>query len=431
MSLKTNASLVVLTAILAVFLPTFFEAPPAVITDGFVAPGFEDVLKTFRENFESGRDSLYGGSAFSAYYNGKKVVDLWGGYADADIGQQWRQDTMSIFYSTTKGIAAICFALLVDRGQLNYDKAVAHYWPEFAQKGKENITVRELLEHKSGLPVTAPPGLSYELMSDVPKAGELMAASEPLWKPDGKTHGYHTITYGPLTNELLRRVDPKHRTLGKFFAEEIAEPFGLEFYIGLPLEKYYRTARIPGQGNLLLSTLRGLTSATNRQVLLHMLTTDVFMRSVEDGGMGSTEGLNDPYKLLVEIPSASGIGMAESVAKLYGILAMGGTDPQTNKTLFSRQTAHDLMKDRQPTLDRTLGIPMAYNLGFALLQMEEGVMYGHAGAGGQMGFADPVNKLGFAFVSSSQSPFVFPHHAPRTKALLASLYTCVKNQPTT
>ncbi|XP_071500803.1 beta-lactamase domain-containing protein 2-like [Diadema antillarum] len=226
MALLKNAALMGFTAVLVVVLPRFFQSPPPVITEGYVAPGFEDVLRAFRENFEIGRDPRTGGAAFAAYHRGKKVVDIWGGFADYESKQKWRQDTISIFFSSTKGAASVCIAMLVDRGLLDYNKPVAHYWPEFAQKGKEKITVKDMMEHKAGIAVSAPPGLSLELLQDVAKAGELMAKSEPQWKYDGHTHGYHGFTFGPLANELLRRVDPQHRTLGQFFKEEIAQPFG-------------------------------------------------------------------------------------------------------------------------------------------------------------------------------------------------------------
>ncbi|XP_072174833.1 beta-lactamase domain-containing protein 2-like [Diadema setosum] len=429
MGLLKSGALVGVTAILVVGVPKLSENPPQVFTDGSVSPGFEEVAQVFRKNFESGRDSLYGGSAFSAYYKGKKVVDLWGGYADADIGQQWRQDTMSIFYSTTKGIAAICFALLVDRGQLNYDKAVAHYWPEFAQKGKENITVRELLEHKAGLPLAPSPGLTPELLSDVKKAGEAMASSEPMWSPDGVTHAYHGITFGPLTNELLRRIDPEHRTMGRFFAEEIAKPFGIDFHIGLPLAENYRVSRGAIKSpNIFLHLIRGITSPTNRKAIRHFLHSDLFVRIIENSGLQQIGIFNNPYFRVVELPSAGGIGTAEAVAKLYGILAMGGTDPQTNRTLLSRQIVENLMKSDKPSLDEILGVPIAFNLGFMANEVVEGeMMYGHPGVGGQMGYADPTHQLGFAFVSTTISPF-FLKDDPRTDALLAALYNCVRKQ---
>ncbi|XP_071494332.1 beta-lactamase domain-containing protein 2-like [Diadema antillarum] len=148
MGLMKNAALMGVTAILVVFLPRCFQTPPPVITEGYVAPGFEDVLEAFKANFESGRDPRTGGAAFAAYHRGKKVVDIWGGFADYESKQKWRQDTISIFFSSTKGVASVCIAMLVDRGLLDYNKPVAHYWPEFAQKGKEKVTVKDMMEHK-------------------------------------------------------------------------------------------------------------------------------------------------------------------------------------------------------------------------------------------------------------------------------------------
>ncbi|XP_072176682.1 beta-lactamase domain-containing protein 2-like [Diadema setosum] len=429
MTFINSAALVAVTAILVVFLPRYFETQPQVIAHGYVAPGFENVLEVFRENFETGRDSRYGGSAFSAYYKGEKVVDVWGGYADGEIRQPWREDTMSVFYSTTKGVAAICLAMLADRGLLDYDKPVAHYWPEFAQKGKGRVTVRELIEHKAGLMLAGPPGLSAELLRDVPKAGELMAFTEPILELDGKTHGYHPVTFGPLTNELLRRVDPKHRTMGKFFAEEIGEPFGIDFHIGLPLEQNYRVARTPVQSNnIFLLLAQGFSSRITRQAMWYFMRHDLFSRALANSGLQQPGFFNDPYNRAIEIPSAGGIGTARSVAKLFSIVAMGGTDPETNKTLLSKKAADDLMKSEEPTFDICLGVPMAFNLGFFASDVVEGeMMYGHPGAGGQMGYADPTHQVGFGFVSSTISPF-FLKDDPRTDAILAAFYKSVRIQ---
>nr|XP_054768661.1 beta-lactamase domain-containing protein 2-like [Lytechinus pictus] len=428
MSVWTSAALVAVTAVMVTWLPGFFRQQPPVIVDGFVAKGFEEVEKAFRKNYETHVDQREGGSAFSVYYKGKKVVDIWGGYADYDSRQEWRQDTMSVFFSSTKGIASICIAMLVDRGLLDYDKPVSEYWPEFAQKGKGKVTVRQLMEHKAGLPLAAPPGLNFELLSDVAKTGKLMASTEPLWDVDGKTHGYHGITFGPLTNELLRRVDPKHRTMGQFFREELAEPFGLDFYIGLPLEENYRTARVLGGGtNVIASLLQGLRSPTNRQILLHMVKNDLFLRIIENSGLGDVAVFNNPYNRRVELPSAFGIGTAESVAKLFGILAAGGVDSRKNETLISPSTIGKLFTSGTPTFDETLGVPIAFNLGLIAVDLVGGEMlYGHNGAGGQLAFADTKNQLGIGFVSSALSPY-FIRDDPRTDALLAALYKCIQS----
>ncbi|XP_781241.2 beta-lactamase domain-containing protein 2 [Strongylocentrotus purpuratus] len=427
MALWTSAALVAVTAVAVLWLPGFFRQQPPVIVDGFVAKGFEEVEEAFRRTYETNLNPREGGSAFSVYYKGEKVVDIWGGYADFESRQEWRRDTISVFFSSTKGVAAICIAMLVERGLLDYDKPVSLYWPEFAQKGKGNITVRQLLEHQAGLVLAAPPGLSFDLLSDVAKAGDRMSSTEPLWDVDGKTHGYHAITFGPLTNELLRRVDPKHRTMGQFFKEELAQPFGLDFYIGLPLEENYRTARLLGGGsNVITDLLQGISSPTNRQIILHMMQSDLLTRIIENSGIGNIAVLNNPYNRQVELPSALGIGTAESVAKLYGILAAGGVDSWTNRTLLTKPILSKLFTSTPPTFDKTLGVPIAFNLGLMVFDSVEGeILYGHPGARGQIGFADPKNQLGMGFVSNTMSPF-FLRDDPRTGALLSALYKCTR-----
>ncbi|XP_072175015.1 beta-lactamase domain-containing protein 2-like [Diadema setosum] len=429
MGLMKNAALMGVTAILMVFLPRFFQTPPPVITEGYVAPGFEDVLETFRANFESGRDPRTGGAAFAAYHRGKKVVDIWGGFADYESKRKWQQDTISIFFSSTKGVASVCIAMLVDRGLLDYNKPVAHYWPEFAQKGKEKVTVKDMLEHKAGIFVSAPPGLSLELLQDVAKAGELMARTEPQWEYDGHTHGYHGFTFGPLVNELLRRVDPQHRTLGQFFKEEIAEPFGIDFHIGLPLESNHRVARLLVDNRpVLVLLLESLRTSDGRQSVKHMIVTNAILEMMDNvNEIADLRVFNDPAYRAIELPSANGIGSAAGLANLYGIISSGGIDPVTNRTLLSKERIDDFLNFEPPSVDRTLGLPISFNRGMMKVnKFVDGVtMFGHHGSGGQWGCADPGHQVGFAYVSS-----IMLHNPigddPRTNQLVQSLYRCVQ-----
>ncbi|XP_071489102.1 beta-lactamase domain-containing protein 2-like [Diadema antillarum] len=368
MSKFADAFLVLMVALCITYLPVLWRTQPPIVTDGFVAPGFEEVARTFRANFENGLDSRTDGSAFAAYYRGEKVVDIWGGYADVESQQKWKQDTVTMAFSSTKGVAAVCLAILVDRGLLDYDQTVATYWPEFAQKGKENITVRHLLGHKAGLVLSAPPGFTLETLRDVAKSGQLMAEAEPLWEVDGKTQGYHLFSYGPLTNELLRRVDSKHRTMGEFFRDEVAIPFGIDFYIGLPLEENYRTARLRvSDTSPLIQMWTGLASPKTRKMALHTIRSDLLKRALQNTGeAGQAKIFNNPENRALEIPSCTGFGRAESLAKFYGILAVGGTDPATNRTLLSPERIHDFVNGGTSTLDLTLGFHINFNLGFAV-----------------------------------------------------------------
>ena len=208
-----------------------------IVIDGDVAPGFERVRDVFGENFESNGDV---GAAICVYRHGRKVVDLWGGLADAGTGLRWRRDTLQLVYSATKAATATCAHLLAQRGELDLDKPAAWYWPEFAAQGKADIPVRWLLSHRAGLPVIDNPMPLADLLAWDPMAAAL-AAQRPVWEP-GTAHGYHGRTFGWLVGEVIRRVSG--RSVGTFFAEEIAAPAGLDFYIGLPTAERGRVSRM-------------------------------------------------------------------------------------------------------------------------------------------------------------------------------------------
>ena len=198
---------------------------------GWVASGFEEVRAEFERNFAE-RGEI--GAAVAAYWRGEKVVDLWGGRRTPTGTEPWNEDTLVLVHSTTKGLAAMTVAVANSRGWIDYDAPVAEYWPEFAQNGKGAVTVRQLLSHEAGLVWTDEP-LGIEDLSDLDRVSRALARQKPAWEP-GTRHGYHAMTIGLYMQELIRHVDPEHRTLGRFFAEEIAAPLGIEFYIGLPPE---------------------------------------------------------------------------------------------------------------------------------------------------------------------------------------------------
>jgi CubicO group peptidase (beta-lactamase class C family) len=217
--------------------------------DGLVAPGFEEVRVEFERNFTE-RDEI--GAAVAVYWHGDKVVDLWGGRRAPDGDEPWQQDTMVAVMSTTKGLSAMTLAVANARDWLDYYAPVASYWPEFAQYGKGSITVRQLLDHEAGL-VLLDEKLTIEKLRDLDFMARLLARQKPAWPP-GTRHGYHTMTIGLYMQELMRRVDPLHRTIGRAFHDEIALPLDLDFHIGLPPEiPDRRVARLR-----MLSPWRGL-----------------------------------------------------------------------------------------------------------------------------------------------------------------------------
>ncbi len=200
-------------------------------TCGWVASGFDDVRTEFVRNFAE-RGEI--GAAVAAYWRGEKVVDLWGGRRAPDGDAAWEKDTMVVVMSSTKGMAAMTIAVANARGWLDYDAPIARYWPEFAQNGKGGITVRQLLAHEAGLVCLDEP-LQIADMKDLDNVSRLLARQTPAWPP-GTRHGYHAMTLGLYMQELIRHADPAHRTLGRFFQEEIAGPLKIAFHIGLPPE---------------------------------------------------------------------------------------------------------------------------------------------------------------------------------------------------
>lgn len=218
---------------------------------GYVSPGFESVREAFIENFIRQREL---GGACCAFYRGAKVVDLWGGIRNKQTGEPWKEDTMVVVHSATKGLAAMTLAVAHSRGWLDYEERVSTYWPEFAQQGKQRITVRQLLAHQAGLFAIDEP-VDRSVVADLDRLAVVLARQKPAWEP-GTRQAYHALSLGFYEGELLRRVDPHHRTLGQFFQDEIASRLGLEVYIRLPEE-------IP---NLRLATL---ASPGRIEMLLH------------------------------------------------------------------------------------------------------------------------------------------------------------------
>src|SRR5256714_244393 len=285
---------------------------------GDAAPGFEGAGDEFRRNFQQ-RGEL--GAACAVYHRGEKVVDLWGGYSDRARRRSWDEDTLVVVYSTSKGMAATTVALARSRGLLDYDERVSSYWPEFAANGKEEITVRQLLAHEAGLAGVDEP-LTPAVLADPDAVAAAIAPQRPAWTP-GRRHGYHALSLGFYEGELIRRVDPQHRTLGRFFQDEIAGPLGIEFYFGVPESvpddriaqvKAYRRAEVllhigPMPAAMLLGFAR-------RSSLTYRAFGNPVLRGPGD--------LNRPEFRAVELPAATGVGQARAVACVYGDLAAGG-----------------------------------------------------------------------------------------------------------
>jgi CubicO group peptidase (beta-lactamase class C family) len=383
--------------------------------DGLVAPGFEEVRTEFERNFVK-RGEI--GAAVAAYWHGEKVVDLWGGHRTPTGDASWNRDTMVVVMSTTKGISAMTLAVANARGWIDYDAPVARYWPEFAQNGKNTITVRQLLGHEAGL-VLLDEELTIEKLRDLDYMGRLLARQKPAWPP-GTRHGYHTMSIGLYMQELIRRVDPSRRTLGRFFHEEIAEPLNLEFYIGLPPD-------IPDERLAVLKTmsrLRALLALRNTPPVLItkiLRPGSLLRRSMLLANMD----MNDRRSLEIEMPAGNGVGTARAIARAYSAFAEGGNEIGITPETFARVTAPPEIARPK---DELLGIPSYFSLGF--LRPGPDVSFGMSprafgapGAGGSFAFADPDARLGYAYVMNKMDFYLSDD--PREKPLRDAVYRAI------
>ncbi|HAN17486.1 MAG TPA: EstA family serine hydrolase [Bacteroidales bacterium] len=392
---------------------------PNDLIHGYVAPGFEDVKEEFIQNFIKRGEN---GAAFSVYYKGEKVVDLWGGYKDALTKEPWEENTKVIVFSTTKGLAAMCLAMAHSNGWLDYDEKVSTYWPEFAQNGKENITVRQLLAHEAGL-CLVDEIFTISDLKDFDKIANIMARQKPLWEP-GQRHGYHLSTMGMYMNELMRRVDPGHRSIGVFFSEEIAGPLNLNFYIGLP-------DSIPGEhiAKVLLPSIG--------QFVFNMNKIPVKMRkSLRNRKSVLAQSFNVPEKFYpndettyrVEMPSGNGIGDARSIAKVYSVFASGAKELHVSDETFAELT-NKAQVPPAGAFDEIMGVDTYFSVGFIKPgpNFEYGSSYkafGTPGAGGSFGFADPDKQIGYAYIMTKMG--IYLNNDPREVALRNTLYKCIE-----
>jgi CubicO group peptidase (beta-lactamase class C family) len=352
---------------------------------GTCDPRFERVREVFARSFERGEV----GAAVAVTVEGQSVLDLHGGRADAAGTRPWEHDTLVNVYSTTKGMTAICLHRLVEEGRLDLDAPVARYWPEFGQAGKERLPVRFLLSHQAGLPAVRKI-LPLDALYDWDLLCSALAEETPWWEPGAK-HGYHALTFGHLAGEVLRRIDG--RSLGTYFQEELAEPLGLDFHIGLAVEHHRRCAEIipappPPEG-----------------------TPDIMKQLMEGESMTARAFNNPPNRRdqvntaewrSAEIPAANGHGTARSLARVYGALATGGD--QDGVHVLSPEAVARATEEQAFGPDAVLmGMPMRFGLGFFLTHAmvplgPNARAFGHPGAGGSIAFADPDARLGFAYV---------------------------------
>jgi CubicO group peptidase (beta-lactamase class C family) len=392
------------------------------VIDGFVARGFEPVRAAFEANFRH-RNEI--GAACAAYEDGELVVDLWGGHRDPARRLPWQRDTLVMVYSTSKGLAAMTLALAQSRGLLDYDAPVASYWPEFAAAGKRAITVRQLLAHQAGL-CALDERLDAAKIGDPEAMAALLARQRPAWEP-GTRQGYHALSLGWYESELIRRVDPHHRSLARFFAEEIAGPLELEFYFGLPRSvPDERVAAIKGGG--ILGAMRHLGGMPAGMLAAFLRPSSLTSRVFGNPRLRTTAGLDAPEYRALEIPAGGGIGHVRSVARAYGELATGA-----RQLGLSEQTLAELSAPPIPpsagTRDLVLMTDASFSLGFArpghgFRFGSSDRSFGHPGAGGSFAFADPERRLGFAYAPNRLGFHL--RDDPREKSVRDALYACVR-----
>jgi CubicO group peptidase (beta-lactamase class C family) len=374
---------------------------------GQVATGFEPVRAAFEKNF-----ARFGeiGAAVHVTIDGKSVVDLWGGAADTAVTRPWTADTLVNVWSTTKGCLALAMHVLADRGLLDFDAPVAHYWPEFAQHGKEAVLVRHILTHTSGLPapsVKVPDEAVYEWETMV----HALEQSELFWEPGTKC-GYHAATFGWLNGEVLRRITGM--SVGRFIRSQISEPLGADVFVGLTEQEQARAAEtVPPSkfGEWLFDTILAL------------------------GGRAGALGFNNPPRLSAaanthrwreaEIPSSNGHASARGLARIYEPLALGGKVSEVR--LLSAASVERARQEQIFQKDIVIGMKQKRSLGFMLASGPNDPLpptaLGHPGKGGSLGFADPARRLAFGYVMNKMIIGLDTRYTDLCRAV----YACLKS----
>jgi CubicO group peptidase (beta-lactamase class C family) len=378
------------------------NAVKAVQISGHVEPKFAGVKAAFEANF---RDYGDVGAACCIYVGGRPVVNLWGGIADPVSGAPWQEDTLQLVFSAAKGFTSTCVHILAQQGLLDLDAPVADYWPEFGCCGKEKITIRMVMSHRAGLAAVDGDLTLDEIFAWAPVV-EAIARQEPNWPP-GTAHGYHPRSFGWILGELVRRVTGQ--SLGQYLYEQIALPQSLDLWIGLPATELSRCAKvIPPSGDKTVAEIFGSTSLTAR------------VMNGPSNLFDYNEMWNQPELLQAEMPSSNGVCTAAAMAAFYaGVI---GSVPGVR--LLSEQTIADACQVQSTGPDKVVLAESIFGTGYALPPfLGPGVgpaSFGHGGAGGSLGFADPEKGIGFGYVMNQMR--FDPEGDPRTRGLVEALY---------
>ena len=391
------------------------------MSEGTCKPGFERVAEAFAKNFDSKGEV---GASVCLTVKGETVVDLWGGVADQKTGTPWTTDTVSIVFSCTKGATALCAHILASRGKLDLDAPVTELWPEFGKHGKEHVTTRMMLDHSAGVPA-----LRAKVKDSGPYEWDymtgLLADEAPFWPP-GTRNGYHGFTFGWTVGEMVRRASGV--SLGTFFRTEVAEPLGLDFWIGLPEEIEPRVAPI------IPYVYKANEAKTPFMIDLRTKRDSIASLFFFNVGAWRTGGANTRAGHAAEIGAANGVTNARGLAGMYAPLANGG-GPLVDPTTLARMAEVSMATHD----DATLRIPTRFALGF-MKSMDNrkrslgaklfgpdvdsvilgSAAFGHVGAGGSLGFADPAAGLSFGYTMNRMGPGLLMNE--RGQALVDAAY---------
>jgi CubicO group peptidase (beta-lactamase class C family) len=367
---------------------------------GHIDTGYESIREILEQQFANGEHI---GAGVCVYHHGRKVVDIWGGEANDETKQSWLADTMAVSFSTTKGLTATCLHILADRGLVDYDAPVARYWPEFAQRGKDKITVYHLLTHQAGM-AHVPDGLYGTDLFDWERVIHGIEAESPIWEP-GTATGYHAITFGFLVGEVVRRVSGKR--IGAFLRDEVCTPLGIDdMYIGAPASVEPRIAKLR---NRMTMTPEMLQQIQTTQAAVAAGEELLFTRAMgmKPGDLGSTDDspFDSPEGHQAEIPAAGGIMSASALARLYACLANYGE--LDGVRILSEERVRIMSKQQTYAPDKVIMVPIGWALGYMTGGTEgwpQGprvTAFGHAGLGGSIGFCDPEIGMAFGFTTNA------------------------------
>ena len=397
---------------------------------GTCATGFEPIRDAFERNFH---DHGEVGAAFALVLDGETVADLWAGWADRERTRTWTRDTLVNVYSTTKGMTALCAHILADQGRLDLDAPVTEYWPEFAAVGKSAMPVRHLLTHQAGLPVVdedLPPGAAL----DWERMVEALERQAPVWEP-GSKQGYHAVTFGWLVGEVVRRAAGTDR-FGDFLAAAVVRPLGLDMYVGTPPSEHHRVAdlvrdppRAPEPAAAAAVDETPEAQAMRERVTAMFTPGSLAFRSLGLASIPFAAHNNSPEWRSAELPAANGHATARSLARMYGALARDGE--LDGVRVLSPEAVREAAREQVRSPDAVLVMETRRSLGFMLPVPGQPdhrgpSSFGHGGAGGSLGYADPDRGVGFGYTMNKMwtlASFMTPD--PRAQSLVAAVHACL------